>query len=379
MKNLALGALLAGFLAACGGGDDDIQIDAAGGGDAGIDAPIALACNPLAAPGAQGCATGEKCTWIDVVDNAPPADDIGKLGCVPDGTVDFGGACLIGAAGETTGFDNCKAGNYCIDRVCRDVCGFDNAAGAACATGFNCTRYADTFSNGDEDPSAGICKESCDPLTQTITGGGTCGAMQGCYLLSDATHSYAVCASAGTLTHGQAIPPPVSANSCAPKHTFRASAQGATTLECTSFCKPADVTSTTNMASEGGVFPDNCASAGAAPPESGSAGEYCQYYWIRERFNNLSPFSNTIGTCFKHAIYQYDSDGNMMVDSPWPRCITLTTGDVIPPFGTPAMPGNDALGFACIQLPPALQGFVKASKHYYSDVIPHLDRLSRVR
>ena len=64
------------LFAACGGGgsgDDvvqpiDARADSTTGTDAGdtIDAPVSLACDPIAPPGMQGCATGEKCTWIRV-------------------------------------------------------------------------------------------------------------------------------------------------------------------------------------------------------------------------------------------------------------------------------------------------------------------------
>ena len=61
MKKLALGAVLAGFLAACGGGgsgDDvvqpiDARADSTTGIDVGdiIDVLVSLACDPIAPPG----------------------------------------------------------------------------------------------------------------------------------------------------------------------------------------------------------------------------------------------------------------------------------------------------------------------------------------
>ena len=60
MKKLALGALcIAGFLAACGGGDDGVTLvpDAME-----IDGTTAAACNPIQPAGMQGCAAGQKCT-----------------------------------------------------------------------------------------------------------------------------------------------------------------------------------------------------------------------------------------------------------------------------------------------------------------------------
>ena len=66
------------------------------------------------------------------------------------------------------------------------------------------------------------------------------------------------------------------------------------------------------------------------------------------RYDQPSPFTNTLGWCFRHAAFQYDSNGDMTNDAPFPRCITLTTGDVVPPIGNP--PHNDAQYFWCVQL-----------------------------
>ena len=81
MKKLAFGALFIGLLAACGGGDDGVTIvpDA----DDSVDA--SSACNPVAQ---TGCLAGEKCTWI----NIDSMNDVGTLGCVPDGSVATGSA-----------------------------------------------------------------------------------------------------------------------------------------------------------------------------------------------------------------------------------------------------------------------------------------------
>ena len=303
--------------------------------------------------------------------------EIGKLGCVPDGTVANGGACTQGPVGETTGFDNCAAGNICISGVCQDICGFDNSANAACADGYSCTRYSGLFSNGDEDPVAGACKASCNPLTQMVTGGGACPNGEGCYTLTSATTTVAVCAGAGNITHGQPITGTPFANSCAPGHQPRRPGPGLNTWECGALCGPADVTSTTNMTSEGGVTPYTCESKGASPPDSATAGESCRYFWAREPFDELSPFSNTLGFCWKHAIYMYDSNNDMMPDAPFPRCITLTTGDVVPPIGNP--PHNDAMYFWCVAQPTALQGAVHNVKKWFADEVGYTDRLGNWR
>ena len=214
MKKLALGALLAGFLAACGGGgsgDDVVQpIDARADSttttDAGdtTDAPVSLVCDPLAPAGSQGCAANEKCTWIRV-QTTPTI--IGALGCVPDGTVALGGTCTRGPDGQTTGYDTCVAGNICIGPstggICQDICGFDGSANAACAAGQACTRYQNTFANAMEDPIAGACNPTCQPITQLRDDNNMpCPAGQGCYTLTSNTETTAVCARGSSLTNG---------------------------------------------------------------------------------------------------------------------------------------------------------------------------------
>lgn len=393
MKKLALGTLLlSGLLAACGGGDDDVPvvIDATVNGDGGggndgstpIDAPVTPpACNPLGAPGNQGCDPGQKCTWISVQTDP---EDLGKLGCVADGTVALGGACTSGPTGETTGFDNCQSGLICVAGACADVCGFDGSAAAMCAAGFNCTRYDGLYANGDDDPVAGACNPGCNPVTQTrSTDNMPCGTGMGCYLLTSQTETVAVCAGDGDIGHNVDITGTAFANSCVPGAQPRRKDGVSMTVQCGGLCNPVDVTSTTNMTAEGGAeiagnatAKDNCQTSwGANPPADGTAGESCRFWWAREPFDGLSPYSNTVGWCFKHAVFQYDSNGDMTVDAPFPRCITATTGDVIPPIGNP--PHNDAQFFWCVALPATatLGHAVDSVKKWSAMREPKLDRL----
>lgn len=383
MKKLAFATLLiAGLLVACGGGDDDVNLqpDASGDGGGGIDSGTA-ACNILGAPGQQGCLTGQKCTWIQVQDTPEP---LGKLGCVPDGTVALAGACTVGAVGETTGYDNCVAGLYCINSVCQDICGFDGSANAACQTGYNCTRYADTFANGEDDPVAGICNPGCDPLTQIRSGSNppaACGTNMGCYMLTSQTETIAVCASAGMVMHNTTITGPAYANSCVPGAQPRRADGTTQTVQCGGLCKmPAGgVYTGMNTGSEGGEVTasttdkDNCqASWGAAPAADGTAGEGCRYWWAREPFDALSPYSNTVGWCFKHAVFQYDTNADMTPDTAFPRCTATTAGDVLQPLNmTP-----DNLYFWCVESPPPmLSGAMNNIKAFHARMEPKADRL----
>lgn len=410
MRTQVLGFLLIGVVAACNGGgsnspvdgaitvidavaNDAIAIDAVVIDAVDIDAAAAT-CNPLEAAGQQGCATGQKCTWIEL-QGAP--DELGRLGCVPDGTVALGAACTRGAAGETTGFDNCAAGGICIGSatagVCKDLCGFDGGAVSACDAGSSCTRYAGLGANGDEAAVVGACNPTCDPLKQTrIVNGASvsCGTGQGCYLLASTIDTIAVCAGAGIPTHNQPISGTTYANSCAPGHVPRVAVQGQPGNECAALCKPADVYMGNNEAYEGGDTretnfmmppqPATCESAGgpSVAPAVPTTGESCTFYWTREPSTNLTSFSNTLGWCFNHASWAYDPDGMEPVNNTaaYPRCITLTTGDVVPPIGTdPMMPQNDALYFGCMALPAMFTTAALDVTKWKRRHEPRLDRL----
>ena len=317
-------------------------------------------CDPLAAPGAQGCSPGEKCTWINVTEMPMP---LGEVGCVPDGTAPLEGACTQGPVGETTGYDDCVAGLYCINSVCRDLCGFDGSPNAACAAGHSCTRYSGVFANGDDDPTAGACIESCNPLTQLTGSGDPCPANEGCYLLSNTVDTVAVCAYAGSLGHGATITGPAFPNSCLPRHMPRLRTQGMNTVECGALCQPAEVYMGHNESSEEGVAPYTCTAAGAAPPTDPMDGEACFFWWVREPTDQVTAFSNTVGWCFRFAAFQYDSNNDMTYDAPYPRCSTLTTGDALPPLnGT-----SDALYFGCVELAPSLPAPLPAPRRLFLD------------
>jgi hypothetical protein len=303
-------------------------------------------CNPVAAPGAQGCPGGQKCTWIHIQETPEP---LGQLGCVPDGVVAADGACSYGPPGPSTGFDDCAAGLICIGPTCKDVCGFDASPGAACATGFDCTRYADVFSNGEDEPVAGACIPSCNPLTQQQGNGDPCPLGQGCYLLTSLTGTAGVCAGAGTVGHGEAIMGSAFANSCLPGLAPRRQDQATSVVECGALCWPTDVYDGVAESYEGGVDPYTCEAKGAAAPDDPMDGEGCFYWWTREVVDFVTPYSNTVGWCFRRAAFQYDSNNDSVPDAPYPRCVDVTTGDVLPPMnGT-----GDALFFGCVALEEA--------------------------
>lgn len=317
----------------------------AGGTDSGVDAgPVnpgladGGACDPFSRDGGfNGCAAGRKCAWIQT--GQAPAT--GQLGCVPNGTVSGSGLCTLGDAGV----DDCVGGTVCSGTTCSPVC--DTANPSACGLD-NCVAYAGLYEDMNGDHFAGACVEACDPLTQLRTSGMPCPSNQGCYLLSSMEGTTSVCANAGTRMHNAIITGPAYANSCVPGAMPRPRFDGGS--ECGGLCRPADVTVGVNTASEGGVGADSCQTRwGAAAPSDLSNGESCRYYWAQESAPTLTRFSNTVGFCFKHAAWLYDSNGDMTRDTPYPRCTTVTEGDLLPPIENP--PGNDALYFFCIARP----------------------------
>lgn len=390
-------AMMAALAMACSGGgsgdDDAPAIDAPAIDAPAIDAPVVDApdidaatidapvdaggdanpgvCDPLAPVGQQGCITGQKCTWIRTQAQPVP---LGRLGCVPDGSVAIDGACTQGPVGQTTGYDNCAAGGICINAVCKDICGFDGSQYAACAQGFNCARYANMFANGSDDPIAGACNRACDPITQLQSNGVSCGPNMGCYILTNSMGTITTCAGAGNVMPRQEIVGTAYANSCIPGAQPRRRDSSTMVQECGGLCRPTDVTSTLNMASEGGVTPDSCQQRWGMPAPGDANGESCRYWWARETITPASSWGNTVGWCFRHGAHLYDSNMDNVVDRAFPRCVNLTTGDVEPPVANP--PHNDAMYFWCVAAPQMLTGAVHDIRRWRATREPRLDMLA---
>src|ERR1051325_3514687 len=100
MKKLAVAALFAGLLAACGGGGGNNPIKIIDSGSGGSDAGSDSGCNVLTQ---MGCAADQKCTWV-IDQSGPPS--VGHVGCAPDGTGTAGMACTYTM--PPNGADNCK-------------------------------------------------------------------------------------------------------------------------------------------------------------------------------------------------------------------------------------------------------------------------------
>jgi hypothetical protein len=333
-------------------------------------------CNPLTQ---AGCMAGEKCTWL--LDALMPAY-VGHVGCAPDGTANAAESCMYGAPGAS-GYDNCKKGLVCGNYrggtgICKTIC--DQQGGAPnCGTTHVCVTYSGLFSTGDTTPPAGgVCDVACDPFADTdfdgsgassVKTGTVCGPTTllsvGCY----GYPSYGTPPTTGwsctndinsmeaqptglrhrvqcTEANNCADPgPTIYVNSCNQGYLplLRESTMVATAI-CVAMCKPQDCYMGTCGAGNGnrlGMDPHEC----RAPDRVGTfdtapEDEHCQYLWYREvdQMGNflMSATSNSLGFCFDHDEYQYDSNNDNMPDTPLPPCQNLQAG-----FGSgsnPAMP-----------------------------------------
>jgi hypothetical protein len=352
-------------IARCGGFPDSYPLD---GG---------TPCNVLTQ---AGCVAGEKCTWL--VDALMP-QYVGHIGCAPDGTANVGDACMYGAPGAT-GYDACKKGLVCSayrggSGVCKQIC--DQQGGLPfCDPRHVCVSYPDLFDTGDTTlPAGGICEPACDPLADndfdgsgstSAKTGSACGsdASIGCYgypsfgwppatawaCMRDINESEAQpiglrhrvqcneldgCADAG---------PTIYVNGCNQGYLplLRESATVSTAI-CVALCKPMNCYAGNcgpNDENRLGEAPHRCTN----PDRVGSFdtsvnGEHCRYIWsfeLDDQDNFLrSPTSDTLGFCFDHSKYLYDSNGDNMGDTPSPPCASLPDG-----FGSGSALGAGDLG-----------------------------------
>jgi hypothetical protein len=264
------------------------------------------------------CPTTERCSWVA---DSPTA---GFPACLPDGTVEQGGACTAGPYGAT-GFDDCKRGLACANAQCQPICKTSNDT---CGAHFLCTNYSSVFTSGGS-TIAGVCAPTCNPLTQArdYDGAAACGSPTpasptlGCFGKSVFTCSKIVypnnksdAPAAGPSSGGFYL------NGCAPGYLpVLTAATGSTQQICVALCQPGP-TSQAAPANAGGVTPSTCAAAGAAPPHE------CRYWWWLEN-TSLSSFpdalSNTIGFCMDYTKYTGDKSGAGTV--PYPSCTALST------------------------------------------------------
>ncbi len=317
MKKLAFGALLLiGLLATgCGGGDDGPQlID--GGGDT-IDADNA--CNPVEQ---TGCATGEKCTWINV------AADLGKLGCVADGSVATGGTCTTGADGELTGFDDCVKGNICIRDECEEICTVTpDSCDPATST---CSSYNGLFTGTAQ--ATGACDFTCNPgdKTRKMDDAPECGSVnpaapnKGCYGFFDQI-PYSCTPNISEAVHGQPLMPEA-LNGCAPGYQIFQLVEGMTVDQvCVATCVPSE-SFMGSIALEDGVSPNDLNTRGVIDPNF-----VCQYMHAWYAGGTEQNAGDVNGIAFDPGAWNYDLDGMGpgTAEGPFPRPETLRNCDTL--------------------------------------------------
>jgi hypothetical protein len=321
MKHLKLPFLLLGSLiAACGGGGgEDLPTDGPP-----IDMEIIEACNPVAQ---TGCEAGQKCTWQDVT------ADLGRIACVPDGTVAIGGTCTFLDPGETAGYDDCVAGAYCLSGTCQEIC---TDAPDSCDTATSaCSSYSGLFEGAAI--STGVCDFKCSPGTQerlfddAALCGGTTERPRGCYGWAWGTMrlDYTCTPDISDATHGQ-TPDPLNPqnvpylNSCTAGYfPWVASFEETAPDVCIAFCVPGE-THSGNTANVDGLVgqPNTCGAKGAV----GSNME-CKYLHVLMN-PSAGPMDiyNDSGVCFGTSGYILDWDGDGPDPAgPMPQCTDMTT------------------------------------------------------
>jgi hypothetical protein len=336
MKKVALAALsigLVGLFAACGGGGsgDDTGDDTTDRPDARPPPDVNeldLSCED---PMANDCPDNYKCTWIRIT------EDLGQLGCVPEGDVPTGAQCTVGELGQTTGYDDCEATNICIGGICESICLL--ADGSGCDETTSCSRYSRTFANGTDVPPWGACDFKCDAVTQSRTFDGEpyCGSAdpgapdRGCFVVFDRQASCArVPVPARELEQDDQAygPSPTTAylNGCSAGYgpLLRAANDAAAPVICMAYCRPGPTHSGATANSAGLVgSPYRC-------PNRGATNHECRYFWWWEDYDGDTLHARhaheALGYCWTPANYLADWFGTGE-DVPFPACTSLANVD----------------------------------------------------
>jgi hypothetical protein len=359
-------------------------------------------CNVLAQ---TGCTATQKCTWILDTDGTASMSGLGHIGCAPNGTVATGSACTILPA-ASGGYDNCVRADQCVNNTCKTICD-DTGGTPACGANQGCVVYDGLFANsGSTTTPAGVCDPTCSPLDDNdFDGSGTAHAkvgtacstdpLVGCYGTPSSAHTtFFTCAPAasgtGLLTHRSVLPASsIYVNSCMSGYTiaFSTDAFGSTNVDCYAFCKPGDAyLNNPGTQIPNGSAPHRCNTTdalgafGATPSaaNNGTNGEHCMYSWFFEiddatGNHTPSPTSNSVGICWDHSKYKYDSNGDGSItaaDSALPACTALPL--------TSATGALTADQFACISTTTAgitFTGKPKKLTHPYIEGLPEFPTL----
>lgn len=275
--------------------------------DAGGDASVGGDCSVTTQ---TGCESTGRCAWVTL------SGTTGVARCVPNGVVPIDGACTRGPDGADTGYDNCARGGVCVNGKCGTVC--DSTVADSCGLDV-CVRYVGVFDPNTEDnetPIAGVCVLACDPVSQQLRTGGTCGTDMGCF----AGPGGATCApGTRTLTHGQAITGSPFLNACAPGYLPIPNAAG-TGYECAAHCRPL-ITSFESPAGVAGEAPHSCPARGAASPP-----HECVFARFLPTLSEAG--LDNVGYCLDRTSRTYDDDQNpSTAEVSQPSCTALSVDD----------------------------------------------------
>lgn len=318
-----------------------------------------LPCHPLLQ---TGCNAGEKCTWV--IDQALPP--VGHMGCAPNGAQPTLKACTTGAAGPA-GYDNCEKGSFCADGVCRQLCDLEGNA-PTCDLQHTCVAYLG-ISTLPLGVSAGVCEETCDPLTQISSrGDAACRANdadtpdRGCYGASTFACSPT---SEEALLRTDRSPAPfdldpfTTRNACAPGFIplfFEADAY--MEIRCMGLCAALP---TDNSPEHSGNALGDAAALGKLPNElaveighatcasdrkGSTPTSECVFLWplVVDAADHIeiTEHADRIGYCVSRQDYKYDADNDGVRETTYPSCSTL------PPRSS-STPGrfDDAADWGC--------------------------------
>jgi hypothetical protein len=165
--------------------------------------------------------------------------------------------------------------------------------------------------------------------------------------------------------------------------SFATDAFGSTNVDCYAWCKPGDTyQGNTGAQAPNGVAPHQCNTTDALGNFGTAAtvttnGEHCVYSWLFEVDDtgalHKSPTSDTVGLCWDHSKYRYDSNGDGIVDA---------TDAIIPPCGTLPLTSTTgaltAADLSCVSTTTAGLSFIGKPKPLHRFYIPNLPELRPV-
>jgi hypothetical protein len=213
--------------------------------DAGADAIMIDAMPPDALPPGQCDPVGQDCPNVGDKCGRVELSGVITIECYANGNVAAEGACVI----DANGHDDCRGGLACVGGRCQEMC---TLVPDSCGSGGACLQYAGVYDGTGFDGSLGLCTPTCDPVTQLMSDGASCGAGRACY---GSPNGPFFCASEidPAARHGTVISPPVYLNSCAGGFMpFNIDPTDSNNRLCAALCRPQQ-TSSTDPSGAGGV------------------------------------------------------------------------------------------------------------------------------